>query len=197
VRGACGSRVLRSRREFDFERMVFLESANTEHAKTDNTAFFVYAFHHRIAFSRPHVAVRVGKSHFEVIHFRVKPQFQFIAHDIPPASARSQSAPRSRSTTTNPRSCPRLTAIAKMSFFAVAVRIARPPSRWNAALAEDPLGTSSVFGDFESTWMGRAFTKSVYACRSRKRSHGLEKISVHGGKVASGRPRFRDPMRAG
>src|SRR5438105_3787673 len=133
-------RVLRSRREFDFERMVFLESANTEHAKTDNMAFFVYAFHHRIAFSRPHVAVRVRKSHFEVIHFRVKPQFQFIAHDIPPASARSQSAPRSRSTTTNPRSCPRLTAIAKMLFFAVAVRIARPPSRWNAALAEYSLG---------------------------------------------------------
>src|SRR5205807_9620499 len=77
-RGAFGRRMLGSRSEFDFERMVFLESANTEQAKTDNTAFFVYAFHNRIAFSRSHVAVSGGKSHFEVIHIWVNPRTLLI-----------------------------------------------------------------------------------------------------------------------
>ena len=73
-----------ARGQISFERMILLESANAEHAEADNTALLIYSLHYRIAIRRPHVAMHIRKGHFEVIHFRVKPQFHFIAHHISP-----------------------------------------------------------------------------------------------------------------
>jgi hypothetical protein len=85
--------------EFDFEPVIFLESANAEHAETYDPSVLAHSPHYRIAFSRPHVAGRVTERHFEVIGFGIKPQFQFIAHKfyLPAAGA-----PRSKSTPTIP-----------------------------------------------------------------------------------------------
>ena len=105
--------------EFDFELVIFLESADAEHAETYDPAVLAHSPHYRIAFSRPHIAGRVTERDFEVIGFGIKPQFQFIAHKILPAGA---SAPRSKSTGTIPPIASSLTVIAKKSFLAVAVR---------------------------------------------------------------------------
>src|SRR5438270_12012761 len=80
TRGGC----LCSASDFGFERMIFLESAYAEHAETNDTALLIHALHQRIGSSRPHVTGRVGKGHFEVIAFRVKPQFYFIDHNVSP-----------------------------------------------------------------------------------------------------------------
>ena len=68
------------RRQVCFERTIFPESADAEHAETDDTAFLVHAPHYGIAFGRSHVTGRVGKSHFQIIMLSVKPQFYFIDH---------------------------------------------------------------------------------------------------------------------
>src|SRR5256885_7861821 len=79
------SSALSARSEIGFERMIFLESSNAKHAEADDTAFLVHALHYGIAISRPHVAMHIRKGHFQEIHFRVEPQFHFIAHHIPPS----------------------------------------------------------------------------------------------------------------
>src|SRR5204863_9268943 len=76
-RGGC----LISPSEFGFKRMIFSESAYAEHAETNNTALLIHALHHRIASRPPHFTGPVRKRDFEVINFRVKPQFYFVGHN--------------------------------------------------------------------------------------------------------------------
>lgn len=68
------------RAKVDFERPIFLESADAKDAETDDSAFFINPLHHRIAFRWAHVTVCVREGDFEIIHLGVKPEFQFIAH---------------------------------------------------------------------------------------------------------------------
>src|ERR1700738_4836695 len=70
--------------EFGFERMIFPESAYAENAETDDTALLIHALHHGVAPRWTHVTGRIGKSHFEIIHFRVQPQSYFIGHNVSP-----------------------------------------------------------------------------------------------------------------
>ncbi len=140
-------------REFGFERMIFPESAHPENAETNDAALLIHAFHHRIAPRRPHITVRVRKGDFEVINLRVEPQFYFIGHIVSPSRLLDFPAdtPRSKSTDTTPIVFLLLIVMAKTSYFAVAGPITRLPSRWSAALAEDPSsGSLSGIGDPES-----------------------------------------------
>jgi len=148
--------------------MIFPESAYAEHAETNDTALLIHALHHRIASRRPHVTGRVREGHFEVINFRVKPQFYFIGHNVSPdllVNLQLRRLPHSlpcydegageysAAAITFDSECAALqinahdppivllalTVMAKTSCFAVADPITRPPSRWSAALAEHPL----------------------------------------------------------
>src|ERR1043166_2224616 len=76
--------LLLPRNEFDFERMIFLESAHAENAETYDAAVFAYTPHHGIALRGPHIALGVTKGYFEVIRFRVEAQLHFIAHHFSP-----------------------------------------------------------------------------------------------------------------
>jgi hypothetical protein len=76
--------------------MMFPESAYAEHAETKDMALLIHTLHHPIASSRPHVTGLVGKGHFEVINFRIKPYFYFIDHNVSPdflVSSRSSACP--------------------------------------------------------------------------------------------------------
>ena len=70
--------------EFGFEGMILPESAYAEHAETNDPALLIHALHDAIASRKPHVTGCVRKGHFEVINFRVKPQFYFIGHNVSP-----------------------------------------------------------------------------------------------------------------
>lgn len=64
--------------------MMFPESAYAEHAETNDMALVIHALHHPIVSSRPHVTGLVGKGHFQVINFRIKPYFYAIDHNVSP-----------------------------------------------------------------------------------------------------------------
>ncbi len=87
--GSALSRPFRPRRavlvfrgQVGFERAIFPESADAEHAETNDTAFLIHAPHYSIAPGRSHETGRVRKSHFEIIMLSVKPQFHFIDHNV-------------------------------------------------------------------------------------------------------------------
>jgi hypothetical protein len=142
--------------EFDFELVIFLESADAKHAETYDPAVLAHSPHYRIAFSRPHVAGSVTERHFEVIGFGIKPQFHFIAHDISPtvqpirASRCRPPCAALQINGTIPPIASSLIVIAKKSLFAVAVRSHGTPAVGTRRVRSTLAGGTGV-GDSEST----------------------------------------------
>ena len=58
--------------------MVFAKSADTEHAEPQHMPLFVYPFHDSIVSRGPHETRRLTELHFEVVRFRIKPDFYFF-----------------------------------------------------------------------------------------------------------------------
>jgi hypothetical protein len=134
--------------------MIFPESAYPEHAETNDTALLIHALHDRIAPRGPHVTVRIGKGHFEIINFRVKPQFYFVGHNLSPNQP-VDFAYRYAALQINGHDPNRVSSIDRDGedlILRFRRLITRPPSRWSAALAEHPsLGSISGIGDPETT----------------------------------------------
>jgi hypothetical protein len=134
--------------------MIFPESAYAEHAEANDTALLIHPLHDRIAPRRPHVTVRIGKGHFEVINFRVEPEFYFVGHNVSPNQL-IDFAYRYAALQINGHDPNRVSSIDRDSedlILRFRRPITRPPSRWSAALAEHPsLGSISGIGESETT----------------------------------------------
>lgn len=73
-----------SSHEFSFQRMAFAKSADTEHTEAQHMPLFVNPFHDSIVSRGPHEARRLTELHFEVVRFRIKPDFYFFGHIVSP-----------------------------------------------------------------------------------------------------------------
>ncbi|MEY2579791.1 MAG: hypothetical protein QOI49_2615 [Verrucomicrobiota bacterium] len=134
--------------------MIFPESAYAEHAETNDVALLIHALHDPIVSRRPHVTGPVRKRHFEIINFRVEPEFYFVGHNVSPNQL-IDFAYRYAALQINGHDPNRVSSIDRDGEDLI-LRFRRPitrlPSRWSAALAEHPsLGSNSGIGDPETT----------------------------------------------
>jgi hypothetical protein len=60
--------------------MVFGKATDAKHAEAQDTPLFIDTLHDGIMRSRPHEARSLSKLDFQVIGFRIKPDFYFFGH---------------------------------------------------------------------------------------------------------------------
>jgi hypothetical protein len=60
--------------------MVFGKATDAEHAEAQDTPLFIDPLHDGIVRSRSHEAWSLSKLNFQVIGFRIKPNFYFFGH---------------------------------------------------------------------------------------------------------------------
>jgi hypothetical protein len=73
------------------QRIGFLEAVYAHDAEADDVAFDIHTFHHGIVLGFLLVTAGVRKSPFEIIGFRVEPDFYFGGHKSSPAFSLSVS----------------------------------------------------------------------------------------------------------
>ncbi len=68
-----------------FQRVVFAELTDAEHAKSQDMSLFINPLHHGIMCRGAHEARSLTELYFKVICFRVEPDFYFCRHIVSPA----------------------------------------------------------------------------------------------------------------
>jgi hypothetical protein len=71
--------------EFSFQWASFAKPADSEDAEPQHMSLLIHTLHDGIMGSRTHEARCLAELHFQVIPFRVKPDFYFFGHMVSPA----------------------------------------------------------------------------------------------------------------